>query len=153
MHAENTIAAPGDSPVKSKRRTAKRRAFTLLATLSMASAAALSIAPGTAYAGDATVYTTDSPAGGRLKFVANGDDAFVCDLKSDGHGVRSFINFVDNSSGQHVIAFNWVAGKGACKNVLDGENLREGSKVSIEICLGKTSDNARENCREAQVTA
>jgi hypothetical protein len=107
--------------------------YRLAGALALA-AAGLLIGGGTSYAADAGVYT--GTGGGWAGWTENGDTLTVCDLDSDGYGVRGYIYTPNSSSdtgnGTVLIKGNDASNDGSCATF--AKNLSETSHISIKVC-------------------
>ncbi|MEU2423354.1 hypothetical protein ABZ619_20405 [Streptomyces sp. NPDC007851] len=107
----------------------KRKLITVLGL----AAAGIFAGAGTSSAADAGVYTTTG--GGWAGWTENGDTLTVCDLSSDGYGVRGYIYTPYSSEPQNgtvLIKGNDPSNDGNCATF--AQNLSETIHISIKVC-------------------
>ncbi|MFE5741867.1 hypothetical protein [Streptomyces celluloflavus] len=150
----NENVTVGTLPAKPRRGAARKRTLaSSLATLALASAAALGISPGVAYAGDATIYTGDSGPGGKLIFQANGDNAWVCDIKADSNIVYGWASYTAaNGKKEYALMHDADGANGNCAQ-LPTSDMKEGSNVLLEVCLRANLDSPTKYCNTRTATA
>lgn len=111
----------------------KRRMTHKLITVAGLVAAGVLASTGTSQAADAGVYTTTG--GGWAGWTENGDTMTVCDISSDGYGVRGYIYTPyagDPANGTVLIKGNDASNDGNCATF--AENLSETRSISIKVC-------------------
>ncbi|MFJ2832655.1 hypothetical protein ACIPC1_34755 [Streptomyces sp. NPDC087263] len=107
--------------------------FRVTGALALAAASIL-IGGGTSYAADGGVYTVGS--GGWAGWTESGDTLQVCDISSDGYGVRGYIYTPNSSSdpgnGTVLIKGNDPSNDGDCATF--AKDLSESIHISIKVC-------------------
>lgn len=106
-----------------------------------AAAAAMIFAASPASAGQGlTIYTKDPGArGGYASFIADGDILKGCDVDAD--GLRPSVEMT-YSGGSY--SFDVFGGEGHCRQAVD--NLPEGTKVKVKVCLKDGDQGAEKYC-------
>ena len=130
------------------RKTWQRRAGTVLA----AAAAGVVFASGTSYADDRSVYTDDQ--NGYAYWTENGDTLEVCDLHSDGWGVRGYVyrpKSGDPGNGTVLIKASDPKYDGYASDfcVAVSVNVDENIRLSLKVCKYKGARIA--NCGYAAI--
>jgi len=112
----------------------------LAAGAAAAVASVMFSAPQASAASTFCVQTTDKhkgyPAGGEACWTPNGDKLEGCDLEADGLRPSLTMTYAGGS-----FSFDVYGGKGKCNSGVD--NLREGTRVTVKVCLQK-GDAGRE---------
>ncbi|NUO42519.1 MAG: hypothetical protein HOV73_08140 [Streptomyces sp.] len=107
----------------------KRKLITVLGLV----AAAIFAGAGTSQAADVVVYTTTG--GGRAGWTENGDTLTVCDISSDGYGVRGYVYTPYSDAPQNgtvLIKGNDPSNDGNCA-AFPGD-LSESIHISLKVC-------------------
>lgn len=115
--------------MKSGKRHLKHKLITMIGLV----AAGVLASSGTAQAADAGLYT--ATGGGWAGWTENGDTMTVCDLSSDGYGVRGYIYtpYSGNpGNGTVLIKGNDPSNDGNCATF--AKNLSESAPISIKVC-------------------
>lgn len=93
-------------------------------------------APPASAANTFCVYTTDAFRGGQACWTPNGDKLEGCDLEADGLRPSLTMTYAGGS-----YSFDVYGGNGKCREGVN--NLREGTRVTVKVCLQK-GDAGRE---------
>ncbi|MEY2243517.1 hypothetical protein AB8A21_11315 [Streptomyces sp. BF23-18] len=112
-----------------------------------ASAIAVIFSASSASAGtNVAVHTTDAFAGGLARWYEDGDTLKACDQEADGLRVIVTMTYTDGE-----FEFQNYGGEGTCRSEVD--NLKEGTKVKIRVCLKKGDDGTPVYCKSASGSA
>ena len=108
------------------------------ATVFAAATAIVLGAAGTAYAHDKTVELQDIWYGfdyGYATWTENGDTLKVCDVYSDGYGIRGYVyipNTGDEGNGTVLLKASDPSNNGSC--VTTTKNISETTTIALKVC-------------------
>lgn len=93
-----------------------------------------------------TVYTTEGYQGGSARFGEIGDHLYLCDHRSDHHGVGVDVGYY-NDSGKWVDDWYWIGGgSGDCRDI--NLEVKEDTWVFYTVCL---ADHTKKGGKKPQI--
>ncbi|MCG7210380.1 hypothetical protein [Streptomyces arenae] len=104
------------------------------------------IAPQASAANTFCVYTTDAFKGGQACWTPNGDKLEGCDIEADGLRPSLTMTYAGGS-----MSFDVYGGNGKCRTEVN--DLREGTPVTVKVCLQKGDTGREVYCNSGRGTA